>query len=205
MLILLKKQAKNVIIKDSIKEKPMSILNTLLFKLSGFLKVKMIKGELGQPYLERYMLFRWGANGEHTIFLHRFLDSDSDQGVHDHPWDSKSFILVGGYNEERMVEKDGQQFLIIRDVKPLSFNKIAKTDFHRIILKDKVPAWTLFYHGPRIKHWGFNHCKLIGDNQVEQVDYVKFEDLSNPLERWEDKASRGKDVQRQLVNYIFEK
>lgn len=183
----------------------MSLLNTLLFKLSGYLKVKMIKGELGQPYLERYMLLRWGKNGEHTIFLHRFLDSDSDQGVHDHPWDSKSFILTGGYNEERMIEKDGKNFLIVRDVKALSFNKILKTDFHRIILKDKVPAWTLFYHGPRVKHWGFNRCQVSDDNKIEDLTYLKFEDPSNPLERWEDKALLGKNAERQAVNYIFEK
>jgi hypothetical protein len=182
----------------------MSLLNSLLFKLSGYLKIKMIKGELNQPYLERYMLFRWGKNGEHTLFLHRFLDSDSDQGVHDHPWNSLSFILSSGYNEERMIEKNGKKQLIVRDVKPFTFNRILKTDFHRIILKEKSPAWTLFYHGPRVKKWGFNHCKVSGE-EIKEINYKEFSDPSNPLERWEDKASYGKYAKRQDVNYIFNK
>ena len=183
----------------------MSFLNNLFFKISGCLKVKMIKGELGQPYLERYMLFRWGKDGENTLFLHRFLDSDSDQGVHDHPWDSKSFILCGGYNEERMIDRNGVLSMILRDIKPLSFNRILKTDFHRIILKDKVPVWTIFYHGQRVKKWGFNRCVLALDNKVDSIEYSVFNDLSNPLERWENSASYGADVARQDVNYIFNK
>ena len=183
----------------------MSMLNNLLYKLSGYLKVKMIKGELGQPYLERYMLFRWGKDGENTLFLHRFLDSDSDQGVHDHPWDSKSFILCGGYNEERMIEENGVKTMIVRDIKPLSFNTILKTDFHRIILKEKIPVWTIFYHGPRVKKWGFNRCIIANEGEIKSIDYTPFNDVSNPLERWEDTAPYGQDVARQEVDYILNK
>lgn len=188
----------------------MSILNKLLFKLSGYLKCKQIAGENGQPYLERYMIARWGRNGEHTIFLHRFLDSDSDQGVHDHPWDSKSLILSGGYTEERLIKENINgvpvERIILRDVKPLSFNKIEKDTFHRIILKDKVAPWTLFYHGPRVKSWGFLTCKG-GDisKKVEDKEFIEFQDPTNPNIKWEDTAQRGKELSRQDVNYIYEK
>lgn len=189
----------------------MSILNNLLFKLSGNLKCKQISGELGQPYLERYMIARWGKNGEHTVFLHRFLDSDADQGVHDHPWESKSFILAGGYTEERLVEEKNQngevvEKIVLRDVKPFSFNKIGKNTFHRIILKKKVAPWTLFYHGPRIKNWGFLRCK--GSDialKVEDKEYKLFNDPTNPNVKWENTAQKGKFLKRQHVNYIYEK
>lgn len=186
----------------------MSFLNSLLYKISGYLKCKQIKGELGQPYLERYMVARWGKNGENTIFLHRFLDSDSDQGVHDHPWNSKSFIVAGGYMEERLVRDDncivGGE-IVLKDIKPLTFNTINKDDYHRIILKEKTPAWTLFYHGPRVKKWGFIQCSFSKDKKIEDALFIDFKDPTNIEEKWEIKAKRGKQLSRQEVNYIYNK
>ena len=125
------------------------LMNKILYLVSGFMKCKIIKGDEGQPYLERYMVARWGKNGEKTLFLHRFLDSDPDRGIHDHPWNSRSFIVAGGYFEKRLIKQNGVEKVIIRDIQPLSFNTIRKNDFHQIILKNKTPAWTLFYHGER--------------------------------------------------------
>jgi hypothetical protein len=34
-------------------------------------------------------------------------------------------------------------------------NFLRGEDFHRVILREGRPAWTLFLHGPRIKGWGF--------------------------------------------------
>jgi hypothetical protein len=82
--------------------------NKLLFFISGFLKGKAISGPNGEPYLERYMLARFG---KHAVFLHRFLASDPDHGLHDHPWDgSKSLIVCGGYHEKCLVNVNGQIF-----------------------------------------------------------------------------------------------
>lgn len=182
------------------------LLNKLLYSISGLMKCKIIKGEEGQPYLERYMVARWGKNGEHTIFLHRFLDSDPDRGIHDHPWDSKSFILAGGYNEKRLINENGQEKVIIRDIKPFTINKIGKNDFHQIILKKKTPAWTLFYHGPRVKHWGFQNYKLNPkDNSIERETFTPYQDNTNPTEKWENKAPVGKNAPREHRDYIFNK
>lgn len=178
-------------------------MNKILYWLSGYLKCKLIKGDEGQPYLERYMLARWGKNGEHTIFLHRFLDSDSDKGIHDHPWDSKSFILTGGYNEKRLVKDNGIEKVITRNVKPLTFNIIKKDDFHQIILKPKTPAWTLFYHGPRVKHWGFQYYDIIEGNKIVKSKFVPYKDLTKVEDKWELTAPLGKNLPREEVNYIF--
>lgn len=183
------------------------LMNSILYKLSGFMRCKIIKGDEGQPYLERYMVARWGKNGEHTIFLHRFLDSDPDRGIHDHPWDSKSFIVSGGYLEKRLIQKEGKEHVILRDVKPLTFNTIGKNDFHQIILKKKTPAWTLFYHGPRVKHWGFQYYKNKQDNstEIEKGSFVAYQDKSNPEEKWEKTAPLGKNANREKVDFIFNK
>jgi hypothetical protein len=34
-------------------------------------------------------------------------------------------------------------------------NFLRGEDFHRVVLRDGRPAWTLFVHGPRVKGWGF--------------------------------------------------
>lgn len=181
------------------------LMNKLLYWISGLMPCKIIKGDEGQPYLERYMVARWGKNGEHTIFLHRFLDSDPDRGVHDHPWDSKSLILAGGYNERRLINENGIEKIIVRDIKPLSINKIGKNDFHQIILKDKTPAWTLFYHGDRVKHWGFQYYETNKDGSMNKKDFMPFKDQTNVEERWELSASLGKNTARQERDYIFNK
>lgn len=181
------------------------LINKLLYWLSGNMKCKIIKGDNGQPYLERAMVLRWGKNGEHTLFLHRFLDSDSDRGIHDHPWDSKSFILLGGYNERRLINDSGSEKVIIRDVKPLTFNTIRKDDFHQIILKKKVPAWTLFYHGPRVKHWGFQYYDVQPNGSIKRTEFAPYQDNTKPEDKWELNAPLGKQAGREDVNYIFNK
>lgn len=170
------------------------------------MKCKIIKGEQGQPYLERYMVARWGKNGQHTIFLHRFLDSDPDTGIHDHPWDSKSFILAGGYLEKRLVHFKNKSKVILRDIPALSFNTIRKNDFHQIILKEKTPAWTLFYHGERVKHWGFqNYTVNASDDTIEKGEFIPFKDKTEPTERWETVAPKGMSSPREKSEYFFNK
>lgn len=181
------------------------LMNKLLFFISGFMKCKIIKGDNGQPYLERYMVARWGKDGEHTLFLHRFLDSDSDRGIHDHPWDSKSFIVSGGYNEKRLISELGHEKVIVRNVKPLTFNKIGKNDFHQIILKEKTPAWTLFYHGPRVKHWGFQYYNVLPDGTIERSHFSPYADTTKVEDKWELTAKKGHESPREQVDYIYNK
>jgi len=106
----------------------------------------------GLAYLTRYYFFlkdRLYAN----VFLHHFHRSDMDMGqggyglLHCHPWPGLSFILHGGYIEERL-QKDGS--IIKRTVKPFTFNFIGKNTFHRVdLLDEKVGAWSIFLTGSR--------------------------------------------------------
>lgn len=89
--------------------------------------------------------------GNFGIYLHQFHRSDDDLALHNHPWRwALSFILVGGYREER---RWGTQ-VIRRDVKPFSFNFIRGSDFHRVDLHER-DAWSIFIVGPKISSWGF--------------------------------------------------
>ena len=55
----------------------------------------------GKPYLTRCYLFgkdrAWG-----NIYLHHFHSSDQGDELHNHPWTGLSFVLAGGYSEEKV-------------------------------------------------------------------------------------------------------
>jgi len=128
------------------------VIERLLFRLTDRLPCRIIDGEHGEPYLERYYLF--GAFGWHA-YVHRFVDSDPDRGLHDHPWGrAVSLVLTGGYDE---IRPDGDDFSDpkTRFVGPMRLNFLRGADFHRVVLRNNRPAWTLFTHGPRVKGWGF--------------------------------------------------
>jgi hypothetical protein len=128
------------------------MIENLLIRIADRLPCRFIDGEGGEPYLERYYLF--GALGWHA-YLHRFVDSDPDRGLHDHPWGrALSLVLAGGYEEIRGTG-DGTGPAATRLVRPWRFNRLKGQDFHRVVLRGGRPAWTLFMHGPRRKGWGF--------------------------------------------------
>lgn len=114
----------------------------LLLRIARRLPLREITAD-GEPYLERYFVCRvFGWN----VYLHRFLASDPDRGLHDHPWRlALSLILLGQYQELR---RDG---LHLR----LWLNVIHGDTFHRVLVEDGAEVWTLFAHGSRVKRWGF--------------------------------------------------
>jgi hypothetical protein len=123
----------------------------ILMAISGRLPCRIIS-DAGVPYLERYYLCTaLGAR----FYLHRFVGSDPDRGLHDHPWRwAYSFILLGWYYEQTRYG--------LRTVR--WFNRLTGDTFHRVLLpstnpldESKVlPVWTLFCHqARRAKTWGF--------------------------------------------------
>jgi hypothetical protein len=140
-----------------------SLIESLLLHITDRLPCRIIDGEHGEPYLERYYLA--GLFGWHA-YLHRFVDSDPDRGLHDHPWArAASLVLTGGYDELRLAQPPrhgaGEAAAVTslpihtRHVRPWRLNLLRGSDYHRVVLRDGRPAWTLFLHGPRVKGWGF--------------------------------------------------
>lgn len=128
-------------------------MRKLLFWLTSHLPCRIIAEE-GSVYLERYYLFTllgW------RFYLHRFVGSDPDRGLHDHPWPRAfSIVLAGWYFEET---RSGTR-------KVRWINILTGDTFHRVVLPcgdylpdfscDEQPCWTLFFHrAKRTKGWGF--------------------------------------------------
>jgi hypothetical protein len=128
------------------------MIERLLYRITQRLPCRFIDGEDGEPYLERYYLA--GALGWHA-YLHRFVDSDPDRGLHDHPWNRAfSLVLTTGYDEQRLIGGDSGE-TAVRSIRPFRLNLLRGADFHRVVLRTRRAAWTLFVHGPRTKGWGF--------------------------------------------------
>ncbi len=146
-------------------------MTRFLYWLTARLPCRIINGENGEPYLERYFLLRlFGL----TAYIHRFVDNDPDRGLHDHPWGrALSLVLAGQYHELRanqvLLSPHATPDIRVRLLKPGRFNAIRGDDFHRIILhwnhtnRTHAEAWTLFVHGARTKGWGFIQPSIRAD------------------------------------------
>lgn len=97
-----------------------------------------------------HQLQRWFVVPRNTfanVYLHRFLRSDDDRALHDHPWDNTSVILTGHYLEHL---QDRQT--VTRFAGETVHRKAIEA--HRVELVDG-PVTTLFFTGPIIRSWGF--------------------------------------------------
>lgn len=101
--------------------------------------------------LQRWFLVP--RNDTANVYLHRFLGSDEDRALHDHPFDNTSWILDGEYLEHS-AELDGKPYATLWS----AGSRVERTaeQPHRIELISG-PAITLFFTGFRRREWGF-HC-----------------------------------------------
>lgn len=169
-----------------------TMLSHLLYRFSGNLRCRIINGNQGEPYLERYHLLRLPGGG--GIYLHRFVDSDPDRGLHDHPWKSAiSLILDGSYKELRLDKKENKMAVTDRILKAWRLNILNGVDFHRIVLLENKPVWTLFAHTGKYKDWGFLTVADDGSSIYKPHNSVTNE---SDHKLWWKNAPRGKYTNR---------
>lgn len=73
-------------------------------------------------YMERYWVFnpydrttnkpRWGLLCPVSIRVHHIKREDLDRALHDHPWDARTIILRGWYEEKRLLVGEDRQRMI---------------------------------------------------------------------------------------------
>jgi hypothetical protein len=119
----------------------------------------------GEVYLDRRgftLPSTWG------IFLHRMDAPDPGLDLHDHPWWFVSFIIAGGYTEERAPVRDAPSYAewaerfpgvctrgFVERRRRWSFKVMRLDECHRITELAGRHCWTLVLHGPRRQKWGF--------------------------------------------------
>jgi hypothetical protein len=120
----------------------------------GFAVVRLLKrvrsdiwlGDLCYMRRWKFMPERWPGFRVHQILL-----PDTDRELHDHPFSFVSFVLWGGYWEER---PSGLGYGTVRAWHgPGSLLFRRAEDLHRLDLKR--PAWTFVLRGRYRREWGF--------------------------------------------------
>ena len=115
--------------------------------MRGSLAPDFVVGLPEAPYLLRWYIVP--RNPWFGIYLHKFVRSDYDRALHDHPKDNISIILRGQYLEHfkthTRLRRAGH--IIARR---------AETA-HRVELMYGQPCWSLFLTGRERRQWGF-HC-----------------------------------------------
>lgn len=116
-----------------------------------------------------------------NIYLHKFMRSDDDRALHDHPWPNMSVLLNGNYIEHMPANRKdwaaGDRRTMTKVRKPGSIVLRRATAVHRVELYNNyvfgkpgprhtlpglpvyitgpAPVWSLFMTGPRLRDWGF--------------------------------------------------
>lgn len=104
-------------------------------------------------------LYRWYViprNREANVYFHIQTASDPERPLHDHPWDSTSVILAGGYRESICRSPDRDTGYSTLDRKPGDVIFRPASWAHRLFLPKNVPySMSLFSTGPKVREWGF--------------------------------------------------
>ena len=144
------------------------MINRLLYQLTARLPCRLIPRAENEPYLERYYV---GQLLGVTFYLHRFVSSDEEPHLHNHPWNwGRALVLAGSYDEEYVTDlcphatPSGGSGCLTETHRVRWWNKVNGNHFHRIA-NAQPGTWTLFFHGPRSqvrlgqcskpKGWGF--------------------------------------------------
>jgi hypothetical protein len=143
----------------------------------------VVIGGKDHPYMLRWWV--WPRNRVCNLYLHRFLRSDDDRALHDHPWINVSIPLavenehpIGDrhlvfyrghpvYDEIVPLPPGDFQHIgdppghrrFVRRIGDIVFRR--PTSAHRIALRQnyhngpEVTVWSLFFTGPNVRTWGF--------------------------------------------------
>lgn len=120
-----------------------------------------------------------------SIRVHHILRPDGDQHLHDHPWDARTVVLRGWYEEVRggSMMWNGMRISyptsgIYRnhgDTARLGYagkgDDLEHSQFHKITAVSPGGAFTLFITWEYLGTWGF----LVGGQKIPYRDYLKLD------------------------------
>jgi hypothetical protein len=131
----------------------------------------MYRAWLFNPYEDRLgnpIKRNWFMRLLPSIRLHEIMLPDDDPHLHDHPWNARTIILRGWYDEVRL--EDGQLVKHVRTAGTTA--RLNFGEFHRIAKKGSGPIITLFITGKYRGTWGF----LVDGKKVPWREYLAQRD-----------------------------
>jgi len=118
-------------------------------------KPDFVIGNPDDPYMLRWWVIP--RNKWFCIYLHKFLKSDDDRALHDHPWWNISLIIKGRDIENMPVnatDPRGDKKAVLRKAWRPIFRRAEAS--HQIeLIPGDPPVWTIFIRGREVREWGF--------------------------------------------------
>lgn len=134
----------------------------------------------GGVYLTRLTLLRVPGL---QVMLHWLHQPDWARDPHDHPWPFASFVLRGGYTEERLDIDRAERWEIWRDRRVIRwFNFCDSRSPHRISTV-RPKTLTLVVTGGKRKSWGFYERtgeKLARCHRLRYVPWREYLGIATP-------------------------
>lgn len=103
-------------------------------------------------YMHRWWLVPEAWRLPRAARVHHIKREDLDPFLHDHPWDWRTIVLDGWYDEE---DVEG----VVRRREVGTTRDATAETLHRIVAVSPGGVWTLFITGRRRNRWGF----MVGD------------------------------------------
>lgn len=131
-----------------------------------------VAGRDSEPSLQRWRVLKAGPL---ALYIHRFLRDDADQELHDHPWDSLSWLVSGSYIE---MTEDGSSVFHTGKI------TLRRAEYrHRICVPDQLheAVVSVFLVGPKRRSWGFwKEGEFTPFHAKEQQDGSEINDSQEP-------------------------
>jgi hypothetical protein len=117
------------------------------------LNERFVIGQPGNPMMERWRLLQTPWLGIYVHFIYR---EDLDPVPHDHPWQFRSLVLRGGYNEMFWPDARTWTHCYMQRFRRWSWHRFPLAAGHRITSVDPGTV-TLVLVGRKVRTWGFWH------------------------------------------------
>lgn len=138
-----------------------------------------------EGYMDRWWLFNGYGNNPNvpdekrherrykwlpSIRIHHILREDFARDMHDHPWDARTIILKGDYDEERMIQYLGADQELVADFtrKAGDTATLNYGEYHNIVRVSEGGVWTIFITYDYKGTWGF----LVDGVKVPHNQYI---------------------------------
>ena len=135
---------------------------TPYFHLEGYMNRYWLFNAYDYDVKDKYKRKKESISWLPSIRIHHILREDLHRHLHDHPWDARTIILKGWYDEALLL--DGTYRREAGDTRAIKFGK-----YHSIKRVSEGGVWTMFFTWKYVGTWGF----LVDGVKIPWREYLK--------------------------------